>query len=324
MHRQPSLFPGLLLLVPGLLALAAAASAQVNTESLRPGVEDAGWSGSLNLELDLTRGNTERLAVGGRFRLQHAVLEGETAGTKEEVAAEAEAAEEAEEAIMDSAELPVGTLDPGAPPSGGEGGGPGGGDGSQAAPLARRVIFWIGDGQLAEENDRKSQNQAFSHLRGVWRVARRVQVEGFLQYEFNEFTRLDRRYLAGGGGRFALLAGEHRSIFLGTGLMFESERLDLAPDSPEERRVEAVRSTSYLAVKLRFPARGVLLSGTLYVQPRVDQPSDVRFLQEATLQVPLNRHLALGLELTVRYDREPPLGVDEQDLALTHYLSYSF
>lgn len=286
----------------GLLVLAAAAAAQVNTESLRPGVEESGWSGSFDLQLEIREGNTERLGAGGRFRLQHTVHE--KGGT--------DLPEDAVEPVIEE-----GSLDPAADTGGGTGG-------SGPLTLPRRVLFWVADANRAEQSGQRSENRAFSHLRAVRRVAPRVQVEGFLQYEFNQFTRLDSRYLAGAGGRFALAARQDRAVFLGSGLMFETERLDVAPGSPEKRRIEAVRSTSYLSVKLDFPGRHLLLAGTLYVQPRVDRPEDLRLLQDTTLQVALGQHLSLGLELTLRYDREPPIGVDELDVALTHFLRYRF
>jgi hypothetical protein len=53
-----------------------------------------------------------------------------------------------------------------------------------------------------------------------------------------------------------------------------------------------------------------------YCQPRFDNFADVRFLSEATLSVRISRYLSLNNTFRLRYDSEPPDGIEDLDSAL--------
>jgi hypothetical protein len=55
---------------------------------------------------------------------------------------------------------------------------------------------------------------------------------------------------------------------------------------------------------------------TLYAQPRIDEPSDVRLLAELAVQTKLSSRIALKDSLVVAYDATPPDGVKRYDTAL--------
>ena len=55
---------------------------------------------------------------------------------------------------------------------------------------------------------------------------------------------------------------------------------------------------------------------TLYVQPRVDAPSDVRLLSESELIVALAARLSIKLSASLSHDAAPPDQVDPWQVAL--------
>lgn len=297
----------------GLLALAAVSSlpatAQVNTEALRAGVETPGFSGSLDLSLSLREGNTDTLNAGGGLRLQQVrvseacmdLLAEEAVATGAEKGGEDDGSSaETEDTAAESDTIPPGPC------------------------YARRVVFLVGRFSFSEENDERSVNQSFEHLRWVRARGPRIAGEAFLQHQFNEFQRLDTRVLLGGGGRFALRREKTLQAFLGSGLMWEFERLDLPEVQQDERDERTVRWTNYLTLRYAAPDRPVRMAATFYAQPSLEAFSDVRLLFEGELEVELSRRLSLGLAASVSHDSEPPPGVEETDLALVNKLGIRF
>ncbi len=172
-------------------------------------------------------------------------------------------------------------------------------------------------------------NKGFAHLRGVKSLSPRLQVEGFVQREFNKFINLEDRQLAGGGVRIMWLQREVSSekppplqLNTGIGLMWERERIDTTGlGTGEEPVFGIIRSTNYLVVQWKVDDRLTLFSTTYYqVDPR--RPSDYRILWEGSLGVTLTKRLSLTLNLDLRYDSEPPTGIKHYDLEITNGVSY--
>ncbi|MEM7051001.1 MAG: DUF481 domain-containing protein [Acidobacteriota bacterium] len=283
-------------------------SGQINTERLRLGAEKAGYSGFFSLSLAAKDGNTDRVSAGVGLRIQHAVL---MPPPPEIVFEPPPGWEESEAKVPPQVPAaPAGETSDDAK--------------AQYDPIVKRLVFLVANGDFAEESGERSERRSFAHLRWVWYHSSKLSWETFLQNEFNEFTNLDSRYLLGAGGRWTLVKKPRRELFLGLGLMAESERLDVPEDGPDERSSETWRATSYLSWKWRLKSEGSSLINTLYVQPELDDPSDLRLLNELDLQVPLGERLSLSLAAVVQHDSEPPAGVEETDLSITNSLRLTF
>ena len=175
-------------------------------------------------------------------------------------------------------------------------------------------------------------NKGFAHLRGVKTLKPRLQVEGFLQREFNEFIALEDRQLAGGGLRIRWRQRQDSSekppplqLNTGIGLMWERERIDTtgkASGDPYHGAVASlVRSTNYFVVQWKVDDRLTLFS-TTYYQVDLRRLSDYRILWEGRLGVNLTKRLSLTINLNLRYDSEPPTGIKPYDLEITNGVSY--
>ncbi len=196
----------------------------------------------------------------------------------------------------------------------------------------RKRLFFVANFSFEEENDERSVNQGFAHARYTRFVRPRIGWEAFGQIQFDEFTRLDRRVLLGGGLRAALVETAKRQVYLGAAVMVEQERIDeelvrakSEPGSLEERlEGEVVRSTNYFTIRWTFDEERVVFLSTTYAQPRVDDVDDFRLLEEATLSVRLSERLGLNVALTIKHDNQPPLGVEKTDVELSNSLTIRF
>ena len=186
------------------------------------------------------------------------------------------------------------------------------------------VIFLVSNYSFSRANDNRYVNNAQGHLRFIRQHSPRISFEVFGQYQFNEFIRLEDRFLAGGGGRFALVQAERTEVFAGIGYMLEQETLDLPAALPDGTSSEHHRSTNYLTVRFNSEDERLRLVQTLYAQPRFDRLQDFRLLSETSFEIQLFRQLALAISLNVAHDSEPPAGIKETDVVLSNSLRYSF
>jgi len=87
------------------------------------------------------------------------------------------------------------------------------------------LVFGMLNGQQTSSRNIKTADEFFAHARWVHQYSPRVAVEGFVQFQENEFANLLSRYLAGGGGRFELFEKpDSYSFSLGLGAFHEWER----------------------------------------------------------------------------------------------------
>jgi hypothetical protein len=176
------------------------------------------------------------------------------------------------------------------------------------------------------QNRRAFVNKGFIHLRGIRELTHRFSWEVFVQREFDDFILLKDRKLIGSGirSRLTVSSGGERTavplrMYAGTGLMWEDERLDTSP----AREDHIVRSTNYLSLVWRVEER-VHLGLVTYYQFHVSDLRDFRVLLENTFAFDLTGSLAFRMNLSLRYDHEPPPGVKSYDLELGNGLEFTF
>jgi hypothetical protein len=92
--------------------------------------------------------------------------------------------------------------------------------------------------------------------------------------------------------------------------------LSIPETDPHPQETLHHRSTSYVSVKLAL-ADQLSLRNVFYVQPRFDEPSDVRVLDELALDLNVNDYLAVVNSFALRFDSEPPSTIEKLDVSLT-------
>ena len=167
-----------------------------------------------------------------------------------------------------------------------------------------------------EKEESTFLNQAFVHARWTAMWWRFIGSEVFAQLQENAFRSLILRQLYGGGVRIDLHQSKALSVFLGTGYMFERE---LSVEEEREVRDLNHRSTNYLMVQYHTQSSSkkstsVVLSNIVYFQPRLDELSDLRLLNDLSVEVKLSERLRLIETLSLLYDSRPPQGVQRTDL----------
>jgi hypothetical protein len=165
--------------------------------------------------------------------------------------------------------------------------------------------------------------RTFEHLRYRRALSPWLTVEAFGQHESDQFRRITLRALAGVGPRFALLDGSRLRVAAGLAYMIEHQRIrdDDLPDAADatiEHRV-----STYLVAAVAANDQ-VKIVETIYAQPRVDAPGDLRVLSELSLLSRLSTRLTLKTAFVVAYDASPPLSIEELDTTLQTALSASF
>lgn len=159
------------------------------------------------------------------------------------------------------------------------------------------------------EEEARYEDASLAHLRYGFVLSETWALEGFTQYQVDEFLLLERRILVGAGARLLAAESDRGTVHLGAGYMIERERLDT------DRVVESAEATfhrvsSYVAAQWALTGSSTLgLTG--YFQPRFDEPSDYRLLGEGTVEVSLTDRLGFVLPLRVRYDSDPARVLEE-------------
>lgn len=187
----------------------------------------------------------------------------------------------------------------------------------------RHYTFLTGEVRYGEEDGKAFRDRSFGHLRYNHRLKPWLVGEAFTQLENDGFTRLQLRVLAGGGLRLRYLDTEQVKVFQGTTPMYEHENLKRGGLGPHPAATSGVRWSNYLNVRLQVSA-STYLRHTVYLQPRIDDTSDVRILNETRLAVALTKRVSLQVTFDLDYDSRPPANVEELDVTLRNGLSVSF
>ncbi|MCH9650095.1 MAG: DUF481 domain-containing protein [Deltaproteobacteria bacterium] len=288
--------------------LASTAGGQVNTEKLRVGADQPGFGGHFDLTFALRNGNSDVLTLGSGFQVQYVVLPEDPAHQDSTLQEEVEVPSESP-SIDSHQSDPAGNLEK---------------KDAHRLVYEKQVLFLVSSYSFSEQNDERAVNSGFSHLRWGRNRGPRLGIEAFAQHQFNEFTNLDTRVLLGLGGRFALFRKPQKEAFLGSGYMFEFERLDVPVEGPDDLESRHHRWTNYISIKINTPDDRLLFVNTLYVQPRFDQPDDLRLLDEAELQIKITDRVSFGLSASLAHDSDPPEGIKETDITIVNRFRVKF
>lgn len=187
-----------------------------------------------------------------------------------------------------------------------------------------RHFFLAASHKRGEKDEERYLDKGFAHLRLISELSDSLSGELFLQKEYNEFTLLEDRQIAGTGIRIALFQEEEEQtsasgIYLGIGIMWEKEVLDLNPGD----ETEIYRSTNYISCRMKANET-TTLAATAYYQPDLEDSSDYRVLFDGTLAFKITDSLAFTFDINYRFDNEPPAGIKKYDTEITNGISLSF
>jgi len=135
-------------------------------------------------------------------------------------------------------------------------------------------------------------NKGFGQLRVVKQIFPKIQIEGFLQKEFNYFIDLENRELIGGGLRFNPV----EKFYIGTGSMNEKE---IYQNNEEEQNFW--KSTSYLNYSFQIMEK-FTIQQILYYQFKLSALDNYRILWDGKFSFQGFDWLSFYLNIHYRYD----------------------
>jgi hypothetical protein len=170
-------------------------------------------------------------------------------------------------------------------------------------------------GEYAFASGERIVSKVLEHLRYRYRFTERLSGEAFVQHEYDEFRRLQLRALLGAGPRLTLLRVDDTTLVLGVAVMLEHERLRRDGEPDAGARATDPRMSSYLLGRVKL-MENIHLVETVYVQPRLTKPSDIRVLNDTVFEVTPNERVTVGLGFNLTFDSAPPATVSRLDTQL--------
>jgi hypothetical protein len=158
--------------------------------------------------------------------------------------------------------------------------------------------------------------KSFEHLRARMTIDCRWRWEAFAQHEFDQFRRLSLRALAGTGPALQIVDAKSFALLAGAAYVLEYERLDHREGTVDAGERAVSHRGSFYVTGREAVGAGVEIVETVYAQPKITRPSDVRLLAELAVVSKLSSRVALRNALTAAYDATPPDGVKRYDTAL--------
>lgn len=180
----------------------------------------------------------------------------------------------------------------------------------------RQRVFVVVNGRYSDTARGPIVSQYFAHARWTAMWTRRLGSDVFAQYQANVFMRQQARAVGGPGVRVEAVRTRHFALWGGSAVMFEYDRLSPLAGSSERLETFDVRWSNYLTARLSLLEDRLLVQNTTYAQPRFDDFTDARFLNETELLAKVVDPLMLGVTATVLYDTQPPESVVPADLRL--------
>lgn len=143
-------------------------------------------------------------------------------------------------------------------------------------------------------------NNSFIHFRYNRKLNPWLRWEAFTQWQNNQLTQIDSRFLIGTGPRFKILSNPAIKLYAASLVMFEREKERTDPVIKHEN----IRSSSYVSFTITPTPTMELISTTFY-QPLFKDYSDYRILNQASLKMKATKHFSISLRWNYLYDRKP-------------------
>jgi hypothetical protein len=200
-----------------------------------------------------------------------------------------------------------------------------GGAGSVLVRRGRLLGLAIARGEYGNARDGIAiARKSFEHLRARVTIDCRWRWEAFAQHEYDAFRRLSVRAVVGTGPALQLVNEPIVALLAGAAYLLEAEQLDTRAGTIDAGlRTLASRASVYLTGTEKVGG-GVSITQTVYVQPRLDEPGDLRVLGELSVTSKLSKRIALTDGFTVAYDRTPPDRIRTYDTQLKLGILASF
>ena len=179
----------------------------------------------------------------------------------------------------------------------------------------RHHLFLLGHGEIGVSSGNTFLSKDVEHLRYRVAIAGPIDVETFVQHDRDQFRRMQLRMVWGGGPRLRLVMTRRVECAVAADYMGEYEQVyqDSQPDAGATRVMH--RISTYATVVVRLGPR-FSLAETVYAQPRIGLPQDIRMLEDAELLASVSDHISLKLGWSLTFESVPPIAVKPLDTGM--------
>ncbi|HHB51849.1 MAG TPA: DUF481 domain-containing protein [Saprospiraceae bacterium] len=183
----------------------------------------------------------------------------------------------------------------------------------------KHLVLFMNDISFDRADGDNFINKGVQHLRYNYRFKPRISWEFFLQNQYNAISKIAYRRLAGTGFRFKLSTHEKYKAYLGSLVMYETEKTTEFPTVHHKDW----RNSTYFSFSFYFNDNISLIS-TTYYQPKLREFSDYRMAHQSTLALKIFKNLSFKTAFNLTYDSFPVNGIPKKQYQLINGLVYSF
>ena len=187
------------------------------------------------------------------------------------------------------------------------------------------LFVLISDYSYSETNQVRDEDELFLHGRWIHenQFAPSVDSEVFVQYQYDDFAGISDRELVGGNVRWRFDSKDETSeqqLIVGVGAFYESETSEATSLTDN-----TVRANLYTNIVHKHTGEyPFVASASSYIQPALDDISDLRVLAVASLNFPIRPSLNVGFAVEVSHNAMPFEGVEKTDVDYGISLNYEF
>lgn len=191
-----------------------------------------------------------------------------------------------------------------------------GGSGALLIRRANLIGLALVRGEYGTSNGVLLTKKSFEHARLRSLIDDKWRWEWIAQHEYDKFRRLSSRAVTGTGPAFQFFGNKDLEVLGGIAYIYEDEQLDQRPGTIDAgKHSVSHRASAYVTGHQDLSSTASIVE-TVYAQPRIDDPGDIRILGELSVQSKLTSRVALKDSFNVTYDRTPPDGVKRYDTSL--------
>lgn len=160
-------------------------------------------------------------------------------------------------------------------------------------------------------------DERLAHLRYTHMFKPHIGAEAFLQAQNDLALLLEWRLLAGAGVRYVVFNEPRVGLSLGAAYMAEYELRDVPAGGPDAQEVLNHRLSTLASWRAVLSPDHLNWTNTVYLQPRLDDFTDLQFVDESAFEFVISKNLSFNTGLRLRLDTQPPTEVVPLDLRWT-------
>ena len=121
-----------------------------------------------------------------------------------------------------------------------------------------------------------------------------------------------------------VVANKETEVFASARIMYETQHLLDENRYPGQSDFQnSVRLSLFLSATYKL-LDFVKFSGNIVLQPKVDDPGDIRMIPTGGVKVPFNKYFSYFIQANYMFESEPPANIVNYDLTVRQGLSLSY